>query len=135
MLHAFLMLVALQLLGELLVHAIGLPVPGMVVGLLLLLGILGARARLLGAAAAVPAGLDAAAKGLHGHFGLLFVPAGVGVLAQADLIAREGTAILAAILVSTVLAIGVAARLALPRRRGATAAPGRRAVELTGRMS
>lgn len=112
MLNAFLLLVILQLTGELIVESLAVPVPGMVVGLLLLLGVLGLRARWLGPAHAIPPDLDATARGLHWNFGLLFVPAGVGVLTQYDLLATEGAAILAAVLLSTVLTIAVTARIA-----------------------
>jgi len=125
MLHAFLLLIGLQLLGEALAATLRLPAPGMILGLLLLLALLAWRARRHGAERAIPPDLDALAKALHGHFGLLFVPAGAGILAQADLIAREGSAILAAVLASTVLTIALTARLALGRRRTrASAAPG-----------
>ena len=114
----------MQLTGEALAALLDLPLPGMVLGLVMLLGVIAWRARHLGAERAVPAELDALAKGLHGHFGLLFVPAGAGVLAQADLIAREGRAILAAVLVSTVLTIAVTAFIARGRpRRAAKPAP------------
>lgn len=112
MLNAFLLLIALQLIGELIVERTGAPVPGMVVGLLLLLGLLVLRGHHLDPQRAVPAGLDAVAKGLHGHLGLLFVPAGAGILTQGGQLAIDGIAILAAVLLSTVAALTVTARLA-----------------------
>jgi holin-like protein len=117
MLNGFLLLIGFQLLGEAVARALVVPVPGMVLGLLGLLGLLALRARLFGAESAVPPGLDMVARGLHGHLGLLFVPAGVGVLAQAELIASEGAAILGAVVLSTLATIAVGGRLA--------AAPGR----------
>lgn len=115
MLNAFLLLIGFQLAGEATAQFAGLPVPGMILGLVALLGLLALRGRLLGPERAIPPGLDAVARGLHGHLGLLFVPAGVGVLAQRDLIASEGVAILGAVVVSTVVAVGIAGRLALGR--------------------
>ncbi len=115
MLNGFLLLLGLQLAGEVVAAGLGLPLPGMVLGLLMLLGLLAWRARRLGPERAIPPELDALAKGLHGNLGLLFVPAGAGVLVQADLIAREGVAILLAILVSTAVTIAVTARLAQGR--------------------
>jgi len=117
MVQAFLMLVLLQLAGEALVIVLRVPVPGMVIGLLLLLGVLALRARLLGAARAVPAGMGEVAQTLHAHLGLLFIPAGVGILAHLDLVVAEGPAILIAVLVSTV--IGIAAGAAIAARRTA----------------
>lgn len=114
MLNAVLALIALQLAGEFLVELAGFPVPGMVVGLLLLC-LLALRGRLLGAERAIPAGLDGVAKALHGHLGLLFVPAGAGILAQAVPLAADGVAILVAVLLSTVATIAVTARLASGR--------------------
>jgi putative effector of murein hydrolase LrgA (UPF0299 family) len=112
MVQAFLILVLAQLAGEEIAARFGLPVPGMVLGLALLLAALAARARRLGAARAVPAGLDGVARGLHAHFGLLFVPAGADIVSHLDLLAREGGAILAAVIGSTLVGIAVAARIA-----------------------
>jgi putative effector of murein hydrolase LrgA (UPF0299 family) len=95
----------------------------MVIGLLGLLTLLILRGRRLGADRAVPPGLEAVARTLHGTLGLLFVPAGVGVLAQADLIAAEGFAIVGAVALSTLAAIGVAGRLASRREAVAPARP------------
>lgn len=112
MVQAFLVLVLAQLAGETIAARSGLPLPGMVIGLVLLIALLAARARLLGAEHAVPEGLGAAAQGLHAHFGLLFVPAGADILSHLDLLAREGGAILAAVIGSTLVGIALAARIA-----------------------
>ena len=45
--------------------------------------------------------------GLLRHLSLLFVPAGVGIVTQLDALARDWKAIVAAILVSTVLGLAV----------------------------
>lgn len=97
-------LLACQLVGELLVFLLGLPVPGPVLGLVLLLGLCAARGR-------PPGTLDTTAPALLSHLALLFVPAGVGVMLHLGTIARDGPAILAALLVSTWLAIGLTAWL------------------------
>lgn len=120
--QAFLLLVALQLAGDVLARRAGLPVPGMVIGLALLFAILCLRARRLGRDRAVPPSLAAVAGGLHATLGLLFVPAGVGILAHLALFAEEGPAILAAVLASTLAAI--AATSAIAARRGARAGRG-----------
>ena len=91
-------LLVFQCLGEALVHLTGLPVPGPVVGMLLLF--VGLRAR-----GAIPAALNTAATGLLQHLSLLFVPAGVGVMLHFGRVADEWPAIVAAIVISTVLAI------------------------------
>ena len=73
MLGAFTLLLVYQLAGEVLVLVTGLPVPGPVVGMLLLFLSLAARG-------AAPQWLRESCQGLLAHLSLLFVPAGVGVL-------------------------------------------------------
>ena len=94
-------------MGEVLARALGLPLPGPVVGLLLLLAGLAVRGR------AGPA-LTETADGLLRHLALLFVPAGVGVVTQRDALEADWLAITVAILVST--ALGLAATMAVFRR-------------------
>ncbi|WP_341923985.1 CidA/LrgA family protein [Nocardioides psychrotolerans] len=73
-------LLACQLVGEVLVRLLDVPVPGPVVGMLLLLVVL--RARKVGDDAAVVR----AGTALLRHLQLLFIPAGVGVVAYAGVI-------------------------------------------------
>ena len=99
MLDALTLLVTCQLVGEVISRAAALPVPGPVLGLLLLLGGLMLRER---RGRPVPGRhLKATAQGLLGHLGLLFVPAGVGVVTQLDVLARNWLAVGLAILLST----------------------------------
>ncbi|PZW41045.1 holin-like protein [Humitalea rosea] len=107
-------LLACQLAGELLARAFGLPVPGPVVGMVLLFAALMLRRR------PVPAGLNTTADGLLANLGLLFVPAGVGVVLYLPLLAREGPAIALAVVGGTLLTIAATGRLAqaLLRRFG-----------------
>jgi len=95
-------LLLFQCLGEALVRLTGLPVPGPVVGMLLLFIGLRVRGR-------TPDALNTAATGLLQHLSLLFVPAGVGVMLHFSRVADEWPAIVAAIVFSTVLAIAVTA--------------------------
>jgi holin-like protein len=95
-------LLVFQCLGEALVRLLGAPVPGPVVGMLLLFVALRARET-------IPPAVDAAATGLLQHLSLLFVPAGVGVMLHFGRLADEGAAIVPALVLSTVLAIGVTA--------------------------
>ncbi len=99
MLTAFTALVSCQLLGEIVAQAVGLPLPGPVVGLILLLAALVARNRL--GRPAVPVELQRVSQGLLGNLGLLFVPAGVGVITQLDVLGRNWLPVAAALLVST----------------------------------
>ena len=67
MLAGFALLMLCQLAGEALVKISALPVPGPVVGMVLLAGLLAARAPL-------PSGLTGTAQALLGNLSLLFVP-------------------------------------------------------------
>lgn len=91
---------ACQLVGELLAVATGWPIPGPVIGMALLFAGLLARGNL-------PAGLGGVADGLLGSLSLLFVPAGVGVMQHVGLIGSELLPISVALVVSTVVAVGV----------------------------
>ena len=100
MIHALTLLFACQLVGEIIVRTIGVSFPGPVLGMgLLFLGLL-VRGR------AAPQ-LDAVADGILRHLSLLFVPAAVGVMQQAGLIAANWLAISAALVVSTLLTLVV----------------------------
>jgi holin-like protein len=102
-----------QLAGELLAAALGLSVPGPVIGMLLLLGGLIVWGSL-------PTDLGAVADGLLTHLSLLFIPAGVGVMLHAGILGRDWLPISIALVVSTLLAIAVTAwtMVALERRGG-----------------
>jgi holin-like protein len=107
------LLLVFQLAGELLRNALGLVVPGPVIGMALLLVVLVAVPRLA-------AWMRDTAQGLLGHLSLLFVPAGVGVVGHLDRLGSDGLALLIAIAASTVLAIlaAVGAFLAVARLTG-----------------
>ena len=116
-----------QLAGEVFVRGLALPMPGPVVGLVLLLLLLVARDRfaVLARGLLQDGGVENASRGLLAHLSLLFVPAGVGVVQKLDLIAAHGIAIVIVLLVSvvvtllaTVATFLVASRL-LARGRGA----------------
>lgn len=99
MLNALTLLVVCQFAGEVIARVTLLPIPGPVVGLLLLLGGLMLRER-QGRPVPGPE-LKTTAQGLLGNLGLLFVPAGVGVITQLDVLGRNLMAVAIAILVST----------------------------------
>ena len=96
-----------QLAGEVVVRGFALPMPGPVVGLLLLLGLLLARDRFAGLARGPlqQDGVENASKGLLAHLSLLFVPAGVGVVQKLDLVAAHGLAIVVVLAVSVVITL------------------------------
>ena len=95
-------LLVYQCIGEILVRWTGLPVPGPVVGMVLLFVTLILRK---GASKS----LQGSASSLLSHLSLLFVPAGVGVMQHFDRVTSEWLPIAVALLVSTVLTLGVTA--------------------------
>ena len=95
-------LLLFQCAGEVVSHLLGLPVPGPVVGMLLLFIALRARNR-------VPDSIGIAADALAKHLSLLFVPAGVGVMMYFERLAGEWLPIVVALLVSTTVAMAAAA--------------------------
>lgn len=100
-LSALTILFLYQLVGEVLVYLLHLPVPGPVIGMALLF------ITLLWRGLAAP--LKDASNNLLQHFSLLFVPAGVGVMVHFNRLASEWLPITAALLVSTVLTLLVTA--------------------------
>jgi holin-like protein len=112
MLAALTALLVFQLVGEVIVVAFRLPLPGPVVGMALLFAALIVR----GSGAQ---DLREAANGLLQHLSLLFVPAGVGVMAHLGRLAHEGWPIAISLIVSTLVTIAVTAlvmRAQLARR-------------------
>ena len=116
MIGAITALLVCQLVGELFARGLHLPVPGPVLGMILLL--IGLLLRDRGDQA--PPALDQVADALLGNLGLLFVPAGVGVVLYGPLLARNWAPIGVAVLVGTLMAIGFTGWLAqkLLRRFG-----------------
>ena len=105
------LLLIYQLIGEVLVLMLDLPIPGPVIGMLLLLVSLLGYGGLLDK---VSDGADA----LLGHLSLLFVPAGVGVMVHFHLLAEQGISIIITLLVSTLLTLSLTALLLQWLRRG-----------------
>jgi holin-like protein len=111
MIEAFALLLLCQLAGEILSHGFGLPMPGPVIGLLLLFAGLFAAQRFVSVTpqSVNDTMLGRATGGLLQHLSLLFVPAGVGVIDHLSLIDSYGPVLFLALLVSTALALGVTA--------------------------
>lgn len=101
LLRGFALLLLCQSAGEALVRLTGLPLPGPVLGMgLLLLALRWPALR---------GPTEVAADGLLGHLSLLFVPVGVGVITHLDLLAEYGGRMLIAIVVSTLAGLAVTA--------------------------
>lgn len=93
-----------QLAGEFAALTLKIPIPGPVIGMLMLFCFLLVRGN-------IPKDLAVAADGLLNHLSLLFVPAGVGVMLHFRLIGDDWLAISAALLVSTILTVAITAFL------------------------
>jgi holin-like protein len=109
MLRAFAILLACQLAGETMTRALGLPLPGPVLGLLILVMLLFAveRRHLVDSTTVDETSLGKLANGLLAVLGILFVPAGVGVVQDLGLLGEYGAALAAALVVSTFLTLTV----------------------------
>ena len=101
LLHGLAILLLCQSSGEAAARLLHLPLPGPVLGLLLLMALLGwQRLR-------APAGQ--AADALLQHLSLLFVPVGVGVMTHLALLAQHGPRMALALLLSTWVGLAVTA--------------------------
>jgi holin-like protein len=100
-LTGFAWLLAAQSLGEGISRVTHAPLPGPVIGLIVMLIALNF--------AAVRGPVQAAAETLLTHLSLLFVPVGVGVMVHAGLIAQYGFRMLAAIVLATWIGLAVTA--------------------------
>lgn len=94
-------LIACQFAGEVIARALSLPLPGPVLGLLLMLAVLTARR-------GPGEELRSTSNALLRHLSLLFVPAGAGVVTELGPLAANWAPVGAAILVSTALGLAVA---------------------------
>jgi holin-like protein len=102
MLGAITVLLVYQLAGEIVVVVAALPVPGPVIGMVLLSVHLIMRGRVAGT-------LRDTSHGLLSHLSLLFVPAGVGVMAHLHRLEEEWLPIVVSLVLSTLLTIAVTA--------------------------
>ncbi|WP_341895018.1 CidA/LrgA family protein [Ferrovibrio terrae] len=96
-----------QLAGEVLARGVGLPIPGPVLGLVLMLLVLGLRDRFRARLPDMLTGpqLETTGKTILAHLSLLFVPAGVGVVQRLDVFGAYATALAITLVVSTVAAL------------------------------
>jgi holin-like protein len=94
------LLMTFQWIGDTLVKSLGVSFPGPLCGMLLLLGFLFATG-------GPTQELRTVGSTLIDHLGLLFVPAGTAVVAYGALFAHEGIAVLAALFISTTVAVHI----------------------------
>ena len=99
------LLMMFQLIGEAVVSLLGIPFPGPLCGMLLLLGYVCLRG-------GPSEDLSIVGSKLVDNLGLLFVPAGTAIVAYGALFATDGLAIVAALIVSTLVAVIIGGTIA-----------------------
>ncbi len=104
MIRGLVQILLFQGLGEIISKVLGLPVPGPVIGLILLLIFLLVRGR-------IDPDLDLVASGFAQHLGVLFIPAAVGVVMFAPQLASYGFTIGMILIASVTLAVAVTSLL------------------------
>ena len=102
MLSALTQLLLCQLAGEVIARGLDLPVPGPVLGMLLLFLVLTLRG-------GPGHDLQTTSQTLLQHLSLLFVPAGTGIMVHLHRVADEWPALLLSLLISTALTLAVTA--------------------------
>ena len=110
MIASFGLILLCQLAGEVIGRGLALPLPGPVVGLLLLLLLLRDRVPALASGPLarhgdVKDGVEDVSRVLLANMSLMFVPAGVGVIQRLDLLAVHGAAIAAVLVISVVVTL------------------------------
>jgi len=102
MIHTFATLLVFQTLGEGVAYALSLPIPGPVIGMLLLFCYLLVRRDAVQK-------LAPTALAFLKHLSLLFVPAGVGIMVHGQRVAAEWLPIATALVVSAMVSLVVTA--------------------------
>lgn len=102
MLSALTQLLVFQLVGEVLARGLALPIPGPVIGMLLLFALLAWRG-------GPGKDLQTTGQTLLQHLSLLFVPAGTGIMVHLGRVADEWLSLLVALFVSTAATLVVTA--------------------------
>ena len=101
-LNGMTLLLIYQLVGEISVHMLQWPVPGPVLGMVLLFLTLLLRK-------GIPASIDSSSHALLSHLSLLFVPAGVGMMVYLERLKQEWLPIVAALFLGTLITLSVSA--------------------------
>lgn len=119
MLAALTQLLLFQLCGEIIAHALALPVPGPVLGMVLLFVFLLLRR-------GPGRELQNTSHNLLQHLSLLFVPAGTGIILHLHRLREEWLAIALSLVLSTAITLAVTALLLQALTRARTAPSGER---------
>jgi holin-like protein len=102
MIRGLVFILLFQGLGEIISKVLGLPIPGPVIGLVLLLATLLVRGK-------IDPDVDMVASAFAQHLGLLFIPAAVGVVMFVPKLAEHGLVIAVILVVSVGLAVATTA--------------------------
>lgn len=102
MIETFLWLLGYQFLGEVLAHGLGWPIPGAVLGMVLLFLTLCARR-------GIPDTLRENVPRLMTHMSLLFIPAGAGILAFWPMLSQRPLVMVAVLVLATLSTMLVSA--------------------------
>lgn len=113
MIQALTEIVVCLILGNAINYVTGLPLPGPVIGMMLLLGLLLYRG-------GPDNGMKQACHGLLRNMALLFVPASAGLITELPLLSHDAWPIAVAILISTVLGMAATAATMHVLTRGET---------------
>ena len=116
MLNYITLIFSCQLAGELVVQFTGMPLPGPVIGMVLLFLFLVAHRKFAKAdakldASGIPIDLAKVGDALLSNLSLLFVPAGVGIMVHFSLLKNDWLPLSAAIIGSTLLTVAVTGAL------------------------
>lgn len=101
-LNGITLLLVYQLVGEITVRLLAVPIPGPVLGMVMLFATLMIRGK-------APESVEQASTALLSHLSLLFVPAGVGMMVHFGRIADEWVPITLALLLSTLVTMAATA--------------------------
>lgn len=102
MLNAITLILLFQVIGEIISRLTGLPVPGPVIGMVLMLMTFFVKDNLIGI-------IRPTGGVLLTNLSLLFVPAGVGIMRQGERFMTEGVQIISIIIISTIISMLVTA--------------------------
>jgi holin-like protein len=100
MIRGLVQILIFQGLGEIFSKFFGLPIPGPVIGLVLLLAFLIIRGK-------IDSDLDTVASAFAQHLGLLFIPAAVGVVMFVPVLANHGLKIALILITSVAMTVAV----------------------------
>ena len=98
MLQTLGLLLGCQLAGEFIARGLGLPIPGPVLGLVILLAALALLPTL-------SSSLRPTTQVILAHLSLMFVPAGVGVIGNLEVLSSDWGALLLVLTISTILSM------------------------------